>query len=63
MKTFCNDASHGVIEVYDLLRTSPTLRHAMKTYNLVKAFVYVIGKALYPLKKGQERTTILITSP
>lgn len=60
-KVFCKvDAQFGPIEVGDLLTTSPTPGHAMKTSDPFKAFGAVIGKALRPLKEGQSLIPILI---
>jgi hypothetical protein len=60
-KVYCKvDASYGAIEVGDLLTTSPTLGHAMKTDDPLKAFGTVIGKALRPLEAGQGLIPILI---
>jgi hypothetical protein len=60
-KVFCKvDAQFGAIEVGDLLTTSPTAGHAMKTNDPFKAFGAVIGKALRPLAEGQEMIPILI---
>lgn len=60
-KVFCKvDAQFGAIEVGDLLTTSPTPGHAMKTSDPFKAFGAVIGKALRPLKEGQGLIPILI---
>ena len=60
-KVFCKvDAQFGAIEVGDLLTTSPTPGHAMKTNDPFKAFGAVIGKALRPLKEGQGLIPILI---
>jgi len=60
-KVFCRvDATHGAIEVGDLLTTSPTLGHAMRASDPLKAFGAVIGKALRPLKEGQSLIPILI---
>ncbi len=60
-KVFCKvDAQFGVIEVGDLLTTSPTAGHAMKADDPVKAFGTVIGKALRPLTKGRGLIPILI---
>jgi len=60
-KVFCKvDASHGAIEVGDLLTTSSTLGHAMRASDPLKAFGAVIGKALRPLKEGQSLIPILI---
>jgi len=61
-KVFCKvDAQFGAIEVGDLLTTSPTPGHAMKTIDPSKAFGAVIGKALRPLNAGQGLIPILIT--
>lgn len=60
-KVFCKaDAQFGAIEVGDLLTTSPTPGHAMKTSDPSKAFGAVIGKALRPLTEGQGLIPILI---
>jgi len=60
-KVFCKvDAQFGAIEVGDLLTTSPTPGHAMKTSDPLKAFGAVIGKALRPLREGQSLIPILI---
>jgi hypothetical protein len=60
-KVFCKvDAQYGAIAVGDLLTTSPTPGHAMKTSNPSKAFGAVIGKALRPLEEGQGLIPILI---
>ena len=60
-KVYCKvDASYGAIEVGDLLTTSSTSGHAMRTDDPMKAFGAVIGKALRPLKEGQGLIPILI---
>ena len=60
-KVFCKaDSRYGAIEVGDLLTTSPTPGHAMKTNDPLKGFGSVIGKALRPLKSGQGLIPILI---
>jgi hypothetical protein len=60
-KVYCKvDAQYGAIEVGDLLTTSLTPGHAMKANDQMKAFGAVIGKALRPLKEGQELIPILI---
>jgi hypothetical protein len=60
-KVYCKvDAQYGAIEVGDLLTTSPTPGHAMKTDDPFKAFGAVIGKALRPLTEGQGLIPILI---
>jgi hypothetical protein len=60
-KTFCKvDAQFGAIEVGDLLTTSPTAGHAMRTDDPLQAFGAVIGKALRPLRSGQGLIPILI---
>jgi hypothetical protein len=60
-KVYCKvDASYGAIEVGDLLTTSPTLGHAMKANDPMKAFGSVIGKALRPLDSGEGLIPILI---
>jgi hypothetical protein len=60
-KVYCKlDAQFGPIEVGDLLTTSPTAGHAMRVDDPVRAFGAVIGKALRPLKSGQDLVPILI---
>ena len=60
-KVYCKvDASYGAIEVGDLLTTSLTPGHAMKTDDPLKAFGAVIGKALRSLEEGQGLIPILI---
>lgn len=60
-KVFCKvDAQFGAIEVGDLLTTSSTPGHAMKTSDPLKAFGSVIGKALRPWTSGQGLIPILI---
>jgi hypothetical protein len=60
-KVYCKvDAQYASIEVGDLLTTSPTPGHAMKTTDPLKAFGSVIGKALRPLREGQGLIPILI---
>ena len=60
-KVFCKvDAQFGPIEVGDLLTTSPTPGHAMKTGDPFKSIGAVIGKALRPLTDGQGLIPILI---
>jgi hypothetical protein len=60
-KAYCKvDARYGSIEVGDLLTTSPTVGHAMKACDPIKAFGAVIGKALQSLAAGQGAIPILI---
>jgi hypothetical protein len=60
-KVFCKvDAQFGSIRVGDLLTTSPTVGHAMRADDPVKAFGSVIGKALRPQADGQGLIPILI---
>lgn len=60
-KVYCRvDAQFGAIEIGDLLTTSSTPGHAMKTTDPFKAFGAVIGKALKPLQTGQGLIPILI---
>jgi hypothetical protein len=60
-KVYCKvDAQFGAVEVGDLLTSSPTLGHAMKTSDPFRAFGAVIGKALRPLADGQGLIPILI---
>jgi hypothetical protein len=60
-KAFCKvDARYSPIGIGDLLTTSPTLGHAMKADDPLKAFGAVIGKALRPLAEGQGLIPILV---
>ena len=60
-KVYCKvDANYAPIEVGDLLTTSPTLGHAMKADDPVKAFGAVIGKALRPCRGGTGLIPILV---
>jgi len=60
-KVFCKvDAQFGAIEVGDLLTTSPTPGHAMKTSDPLKASGAVIGKALRPWTSGHGLIPILV---
>jgi hypothetical protein len=54
------DAQYSPVDVGDLLTSSPTLGHAMKAHDPLKAFGSVIGKALRPFKQGQGLIPILI---
>jgi len=61
-KVYCKvDACYGAIEVGDLLTTSPTLGHAMKANDPLRAFGAVIGKALSPLAEGRGLIPILVS--
>jgi len=60
-KVYCKvDAEHSPVEVGDLLTTSSTPGHAMKADDLLKAFGAVIGKALRPLREGQDLIPVLV---
>jgi hypothetical protein len=60
-KVYCKvDASYAPVEIGDLLTTSPTFGHAMKTTDQSQAFGAVIGKALRPLSGGQGLIPILV---
>ncbi len=60
-RVFCKvDAQYSAIEVGDLLTTSPTIGHAMLAKDPLKAFGAVIGKALQPLKEGQDLIPIMV---
>lgn len=60
-KVYCKaDAQYAPIEVGDLLTTSPTLGHAMKADDPVRAFGAVIGKAMRPVKRGKNMIPILV---
>ena len=60
-KTFCKiDADRAPIEVGDLLTTADRPGHAMKAGDPARAFGAVIGKALRPLRDGQDLIPILV---
>jgi hypothetical protein len=60
-KVYCKvDADQAAIDVGDLLTTSPTVGHAMKALDPMKAFGAVLGKALQPLAQGQGLIPILL---
>lgn len=60
-KVYCKvDAQYAPIEVGDLLTTSPTLGHAMKATDPLKAFGTIIGKALRSLDTGTGLIPILV---
>jgi hypothetical protein len=60
-KVFCKvDTVNGPIRVGDLLTTSSTPGYAMKADDPLKAFGAVIGKALRPLKEGQDLIPVLV---
>ncbi len=60
-KVYCKvDAQYGVIEVGDLLTTSPTPGHAMKCGDPVKSPGAVIGKALRSHTEGMGLIPLLI---
>jgi hypothetical protein len=60
-KVYCKvDARYSRVEVGDLLTTSPTLGHAMKAEDPLKAFGAVIGKALQSLAIGRDLIPILV---
>jgi hypothetical protein len=60
-KVYCKvDSQYGLIEVGDLLTTSPTPGHAMKASNALQAFGAVIGKALRPLRFGKGLVPVLV---
>jgi hypothetical protein len=60
-KVYCKaDADYAPIEVGDLLTTSPTIGHAMKASDPLRAFGAVMGKALRPLRQGKGLVPILI---
>ena len=60
-KVYCKvDADRSPIRVGDLLTTSPTLGHAMKATEPLRAFGAVVGKALAPLGGGRGLIPVLI---
>lgn len=60
-KVFCKvDAEPEPVEVGDLLTTSDRSGHAMKAADPEQAFGAVLGKALRPLRSGQDLIPILV---
>jgi hypothetical protein len=60
-KVYCKvDASHGPVDVGDLLTTSSTPGHAMRATDPLRAFGAVIGKALQQLKNGRGLIPVLV---
>jgi hypothetical protein len=60
-KVYCMaDASYGPITVGDLLTTSPTPAHAMRSTDRHRSFGSVIGKALGPLAAGCGLIPVLV---
>jgi hypothetical protein len=60
-RVYCKvDADIAPIAAGDLLTTAPTLGHAMKATDPLRAFGAVIGKALRPLEAGKAAIPILI---
>jgi hypothetical protein len=60
-KVYCKaDAINGPINIGDMLTTSPTVGHAMRSEASEKAFGAVIGKALAKLPKGRDMVPILV---
>ena len=58
---FCQaDASHGPIEMGDMLTTSSTPGHAMMAADPLRAFGAVLGKALAPLPSGRGLVPVLV---
>jgi hypothetical protein len=54
------DADYGAVDVGDLLTTSATPGHAMKSSDPLQSFGAVLGKALRPLKEGKGVIPILV---
>jgi hypothetical protein len=60
-KVFCKvDAHYGAIEVGDLLTSSPTPGHAMRTSDALRSVGAVLGKALLRFEMGQGVIPILV---
>ena len=60
-RVYCKvDASYGAIEAGDLLTTSPNPGHAMKASDQLKAFGTTLGKALRPVREGQDLIPVLV---
>ncbi len=55
------DAGYEVICAGDLLTTSPTPGHAMKAGDFARARGAILGKALRPLREGQDLIPILVS--
>ena len=60
-RVYCQvDATHGPVQIGDLLTTSPTAGFAMGVRDSAKAFGAVLGKALAPLTHGTGQVPILV---
>jgi cytoskeletal protein CcmA (bactofilin family) len=60
-KVYCKvDAEYSSIDVGDLLTTSPNIGYAMKVSDPFRSIGAIIGKALRPLKDGQDLIPILV---
>jgi hypothetical protein len=60
-RVYCRvDAGYGPVGVGDLLTTSPTVGHAMRAEDPLRAFGATIGKALRPLRSGMGLVPVLI---
>jgi hypothetical protein len=60
-KVFCKvDAEPDAVEVGDLLTSAERPGHAMKAADPARAFGAVLGKALRPLRSGQDLVPILV---
>ncbi len=60
-RAYCRvDANYGPVDVGGLLTTSPTVGHAMRAEDPLRAFGATIGKALRPLRTGTGLVPILI---
>jgi len=56
------DATHEAIEPGDLLTTSDTPGHAMKTSNPTRAHGAVLGKARTRLEKGKRGLVLVLVN-
>jgi len=62
-RVYCNvDASETGIEPGDLLTTSPTPGHAMKSTDYVRAQGAILGKAMQSLRKGEKGQILVLVT-
>ena len=62
-RVYCHvDASYGAIQPGDLLTTSPTPGYAMKATNHERAQGAILGKAMQPLKQGEQGQILVLVT-
>jgi hypothetical protein len=62
-RVYCNvDASYGAVQPGDLLTTSPTPGYAMKVTDHAQAQGAILGKAMQPLKQGEQGQILVLVT-